>query len=242
MLSLEHWSLWGLVFARCAGALALAPPLNWRPFPVSLRLAVAAVLALPLSLGLVSVPRLTSGPGYLAALLAELTVGLVVGLGLWLLTQALEAGGALGDLWLAGGDESEPGPVQTLYGLLVVVFFVQLNGLQWLLVFLRQSYELTPAGTGALTASGWPLWPGVMLVTALRTAAPLVLALLLATAIAGVVDRTLANGQLQAFLPAGRVVVLLLVLVAVAPLLGGLVLGELDHWAGLIVGTLRGLH
>ena len=96
------WPLWGLVFARAAGLLALAPPTGWRHLPVALRLAVAAVLSLPLALAIMPAAPLTlSMPEYVAAVAREAAVGLLMGLGLWLLVlvgaAALVVAGMLRD-------------------------------------------------------------------------------------------------------------------------------------------------
>jgi len=40
-----------LVFARCAGALLLLPPWNWRDVPLTVRVGLAAVVAIALTPG-----------------------------------------------------------------------------------------------------------------------------------------------------------------------------------------------
>lgn len=242
----EAWAgylpLAGLVFARCAGALCLAPPTGWGPFPVGLRLAVAAVLALPLALGLAAGggPLTVAPELYLALVVRNLAAGLVLGLALWLAVWAFQAAGHMTDLWVAAPGEDEPGPWQAFLGIVAVAFFVQLNGLQWLLVFLRQSCEVAPVtAVSPWLAGPWLQWPGVMLVTALRLAAPLVLGALAASLMAATLERALVGVSLGSVAAAGRQVLVTLVLVAALPLLGAVFLGELDHWARLAIDGLR---
>jgi flagellar biosynthesis protein FliR len=242
---LSYLPLAGLAFARCAGALSLAPPTGWRHFPLLLRCGAAAVLAGPLAMALApgAAPDVVAPLAYLGLVLRNLVTGLLLGMGLWLLVTAMQAAGHLADLWVAGPAEDEEGPLAGFFQVVVIVFFVQLRGPQWLLTFLRRSCDLVPlTAHGVVPAEGpWLYWPGVMLATALRTAAPLVLAVLLASAMVATLDRSLSGLQIGQAAPAVRQAVLILALVVMAPLLGALILGEMDHWAQLLAGALAAL-
>jgi flagellar biosynthesis protein FliR len=237
--------LLGLVLARCAGICALAPPMGWTPFPPLLRFGVAAVLAVPLALvvGPGAPAQVLAPLAYLGLLGQNLIVGIVLGAGLWLLVEAIKVAGHLTEQWLGAPDGTEEGPLTVFLHVTAVLFFVQLNGLQWLLVFLRQSCQIVPVATvGSLAAAGpWLQWPGLMLLAALRVATPLVLALLLGSLMAATLARTTSGLQVGQVLPTLRYTIALVSIAVMAPLLGGLMLGEMDHWARKLAGALAWL-
>lgn len=231
-----------LAFARCAGALCLAPPLAWRHFPVGLRLAVAAVLSLPLVLvlQLPGCSALVNGGGwlpsgaFLALLAREVATGAVLGLGLWLLVFAAAAGGRLAESGLFEEVEEDEGPLGTLLVLLVILFFLQLNGLPWLLNALRESYQLLPLAAGADSLEvvrACLYWPARLFGNLLLVGAPLLVATLLASWLVASVQRCLPGLSAAQAAPAARHLALLLALLAVVPLFGGLVLGQLTDVA-----------
>ncbi|MHB8995936.1 MAG: flagellar biosynthetic protein FliR [Armatimonadota bacterium] len=222
--------LFALAFARCAGMVCLAPPLNWRPVPLGLRLAVGAVLAVPLMLSLPPVAPSLAGPLYLALLVREVAVGALLGLGLWLLVTAVASAGHMIDPMTGDGEQ----PLATFLVILTIVFFVQLDGLPWLVAALRESYNLLPldARTGS-----WGNWqsvvymPGRMFIIMLSLAAPLVLAVILASALMASIQRCLPALQTGQLLSSARHLTTLLALILVAPLLGMFVLGEMNYAA-----------
>ena len=127
-----------LVFARCAGALLLLPPWNWRHVPVTVRLGLAGAVTLAIAplLGaqLVAPAEFVT---LLGGIVRELTIGLVIGFlgalvfwGLLLAGQVVEhyvggrAGGGLGD--------EELGPIAQLYYVLGLVLFIIIGGHRWL--------------------------------------------------------------------------------------------------------------
>ncbi len=228
----ELWALWGLTFARTAGLLALAPPTGWRHFPPSLCLAFAAVVAVPLSLTAAPHEALVLGhAAHAAAVVREAAIGLLMGLGLWLLVWGACAAGHLQDMMagFAAPDEAEEGPLAQLFAAAALVFFVQLGGLHWLVTFLRQSYGLLPVAQGAdLTAAApWLSVPGLYFVGLLQLAAPAVLAVVLVGLPVASLQRVLPDLRATELLPAARAAMTLLALAAVAPLLGAALLGQL---------------
>ena len=224
--------LFVLAFARCAGMVCLAPPLNWRHFPFALRLAVAAVLAVPLLLCLPAQPSSLSAGVYLALLVREVAVGAALGLGLWLLVTAAASAGQMIDA--GSGEGATERPLAVFLTLLVIVFFVQLNGLPWLVSALRESYNLLPLSSALGPVSQWHevvYLPARMFVTTLTLAAPIVLAVILASALVTSLQRCLPALQTGQLGPAARHLTALLALVVVAPLLGMFVLGEMTYAA-----------
>lgn len=231
----DQWLTWLpyglLVFARCAGAVCLAPPVNWRHFPVALRLAVAAVLSVPLALALhlAAPPGFT--PDYPLLLVREVAAGAALGLGLWLLVSAgLAAGHLMAPEMPPEGEEETP--LATLLMLLVILFFVQLNGLPWLVNALRESYHLLPLTGGMGAVGSWRelvYWPGRYFAVMLALAAPVVLATALASLLVSGLQRCLPGLHSEHLAPAARHLAALMSLLIVAPLLGALVLGEMNR-------------
>lgn len=236
----------GLVLARCAGVCALAPPTGWAHFPPLLRLGVATALAVPLAALLAPhAPARSLAPAaYLGLLAGNALVGLLIGGGLWLLVEAFRVAGRLTELWLDGAGASEQGPLSGFLHMVAVLFFVQLGGLRWLVVFLRQGCEVLPVTGGVswhAVAGPWLQWPALMLATGLRVAAPMLLAVVLASAMAATLARAMGEVQISQVAPALRFTVLVVVLGAIAPLLAGLAMGEMDRWANELATALNRL-
>jgi flagellar biosynthetic protein FliR len=237
--------LWGLVFARVAGALALAPPTGWRHFPVGLRLGVAALVALPLCA--------VAGPGetltlsltaYAAAVLREAALGLLMGLGLWLLIWGAFAAGHLQDVMAGfGGGEEAEGPLASLLYITAILFFLQLNGHHWLLSLLWHSYGLAPAGEAprVLAQTSWVYWPAMMFAAAVQLAAPVVLAVLLAVVMIASLERVLPGLRAAEVMSGARALLALVALAVVAPLLGAVFLAQVNGAAEVLARWLVGL-
>lgn len=220
-----------LVFARCAGAVCLAPPVNWRHFPFALRLAAAAVLTAPLSLSLQGPRLIDFSAGYPLLLVREVAAGAALGLGLWLLVSAGLAAGHLMQPEAAGEGEEEA-PLATLLMLLMILFFVQLNGLPWLVNALRESYNLLPLTLEGGAVERWQglvYWPGRFFAVMLTLAAPVVLATALASLLVASLQRCLPGLHSNQIAPAARHLAAIVSLMIVAPLLGAFVLGEMGH-------------
>lgn len=228
--ALTSLPLFVLAFARCAGMVCLAPPLNWRPVPLGLRLAVAAVLAVPLMLSLPAVAPSLAGPLYLALLMREVAVGALLGLGLWLLVTAVASAGHVIDPAPEAGER----PLAAFLVILTIVFFVQLDGLPWLVTALRESYNLLPLEARTIPWGNWQAalyMPSRLFIIMLSLAAPVVLAVVLASALTASIQRCLPALQTGQLLSAARHLTTLLALIVVAPLLGMFVLGEMNYAA-----------
>lgn len=231
----ESWLQWLpfalLVFARCAGAVCLAPPANWRHFPLALRLAVAAVLTAPLALSLHLPEPLGFSAAYPLLLVREVAAGAALGLGLWLLVSAGLAAGHLMQPEATGEGEEE-GPLATLLALLIILFFVQLGGLPWLVNVLHDSYNLLPLTRAGATVEQWQglmYWPGRFFAVMLALAAPVVLATTLASLLVSSLQRCLPGLHSEHLAPAARHLAGIMSLMIVVPLLGAFVLGEMNQ-------------
>lgn len=218
-----------LVFARCAGALLLLPPWNWRDVPVTVRLGLAAVVTLAVT-PLLGPPPVAS-PQFVTlftGILYELCVGLSIGFlgalifwGLLLAGQIIERyiGGSAG----AGLSGEEVGPIAQLYYLLALVVFIIIGGHRWLVQQLYQSFLAVPIGgvvaaepiRASITAAA-----GQMFLSGLLIAAPAITALFLADVVLAMLSRAMPTISWAPAIPALRWPVALVALLVTLPLLG----------------------
>lgn len=229
-----------LVFARCAGALSLAPPTSWRHFPVSLRLAVAGVLAVPLTMTVKAAP--IAPVPLLVLVIQEAAIGLMIGLGLWLIIWAGYTAGHLGDALLWPQDEE--GPLAGFFSLLTIVLFIQLNGHHWLLAFLHESFRALPPGANIwhwMAAEQALYWPGRLLAIALGVATPLLLAVVLSSLLLASAQSCFQRLHTVHMSAAFRYLVALLSLLIAAPLLGMCLLGQANHMAEAVARVVLAL-
>lgn len=147
----------GLIFARCGGLLAVAPPFNLRQLPLSLRLGLAGLLAIAL-VPAVTTTAGTVGPGVYAALLVrEAAVGVVTGFAAALVFHAFTIAGQLLDTYLGAGSAAARsagnGPLTAFTYTLAAAIFVAIDGHHWVLAALADGLRTLPPG-GALALGG----------------------------------------------------------------------------------------
>jgi len=178
---LEQAPMVGLVFARCGGLLAVAPPLHVRQFPPSLRIGIALVLAVALAPAARIADCATSLPlgGYVALLLREAALGALMGLAAALVFWAFLVAGQLLEVWLGTGDcgmrAEGRGPMATLLYLTAGAAFLTIDGHHWLIAGLGGSLSELPIGAGILSAgalSGAATLTREMLLVGVAIAAP----------------------------------------------------------------------
>lgn len=192
-----------LVLARVAGMVITAPLFSVVAVPMQVR----ALLALTLALLVAPMQAGVSLPSYslleLCPLLAvDLLLGLVLGLGAAILLAGFQLAGQLiaqsSGLSLAEvfdpGQETNVPVVSQLLGLFSVAVYLLIGGHRWLLAGLLDSFATLPPGAGILPRS----LPEVVLALltesfslGVRAAAPVVMAVLLATLVLALVSRTL---------------------------------------------------
>ncbi len=245
-----------LVAARCGGVFLVAPVFAHPAVPVRLRLAMAVVMSLavagPLTAGAAWVPSsawemslalvleaaIGAAIGYLAHLvfvgveLAAAHVGQQMGLGLGEVFHPLHAGSSQA--------------VTRLLQMTAVVIFLAIGGHRMLISALLGTFEALPAGFGRVGHGGaWPSCPAVLkaatmmlaasFVLAVKLAAPVLAAILMTTAAAGLIQRTLPQlNVLTVGLPVRAMlglVVLAASLVVLAPLLAEAVEMLTRQWA-----------
>ncbi len=203
-----------LVFVRVGGLLVAAPFFS-RPFvPVPVKVMLAALLAFVLA-GFATGPlpaHITHRLGFGVALGVEAATGALLGFGARFVFFAVQvAGEAIGfqmSLGLAQayspvGDASNP--VGQLLGFSFLLIFLVLDGPAHLVRAMAGSFEVVPLGGARLGAGGALLagWTGAFLATAVRLAAPFMVAILLLDAALGIFARVVPQADLFAIsLPA----------------------------------------
>lgn len=201
---LNELAVFALVLVRIGALVAVTVMFGSIAVPFRLRAAFALALAAavtPFELDKgVSVP-----PSLLAWLVlagAEALVGLVLGLGVMILFSALQVAGQvisqMSGMQLA--DAFDPGfggnvPVfSQLYFYVTLAVFLTIGGHRHVLAALFDTFEWMPAGQGEYVPSVTAAVTGVLsqsFLLGIRAAAPVVVALLIATLILGLVGRTL---------------------------------------------------
>lgn len=221
----------GLVFARCGGLLAVVPPLNVRGFPVTMRLGLAAVLAMALA----PVAHVAEGldaltpAAYLALLVQEAALGLAAGFAGALVYWAFLIAGQLLDALLDAGEATARaggrGPLAGLVYLLAAAALVAADGHHWLIDALARSMRTLPPGGGWAPAGLVELLDAavVMLWTGVAIAAPVLAAIYVAEVALAAFDRIVPGLGLAGAGPAVRWTSGLLGLIVSAPLLAGVV-------------------
>ncbi len=237
------------VAARLAGMALVAPPLAHPAVPVKLRVGIAAAMALAVVARLAEpMPLPGSGGALVLGLGGELVLGWAIGY----LAAALLAGVELGayhvatQMGLALGSVANPtggtarGSIAGLYHLLAVVAFFGVGGHRALIGGLLGSFRTVPPLGAAFGAELLPAAVGMLaagFVLALKLAAPVLIALLLATVAMGLLQRAVPQISL---LTVGLPVRALLGLAAIAAGAGA-AWPLLDVAAGQLDRTVQGL-
>jgi len=224
-------AVYGLVFARCGGMLAVAPPLTLRQFPLALRLGIAGVLASALA----AVAHVQPGIGamsmslYAALLVHEAVFGLATGFAAALVFHAFTVAGQLLDSYLEAADPGRraagAGPFATLTYALAAAIFVAIDGHHWGIAALARGLRAFPIGAplalSRLDALGEAV--GLMLGAGVAIAAPVLAAIYVAEVVLAAFDRLSPDtGLREAAMPV-RWTTALLGFVAAAPLFAALV-------------------
>ncbi|MBN1943060.1 MAG: flagellar biosynthetic protein FliR [Phycisphaerae bacterium] len=187
---------------RLAGVALIAPPMGADVVPVRLRLMFAAAL------GVAAVGRLATpiappadGIALIGLLGLELLLGLTIGLAARLLLVGVQLGAThvaqqigvgLADA-LQPGEMDASGPLQRLFTVVAIAVFVCIGGAESLLGAALRTFDVVPLG-GAVPAAGLlgltvKLLAGGFLL-AIKTAGPVLAAMLLTAVVFGAVQRT----------------------------------------------------
>ncbi len=223
--------VFGLVFARCGGLLALAPPLGTRQFPVTLRLGIAALLAVALAPAAMVAPDVGAVPlgQYAALLVREAAIGLATGFAAALVFHAFTVAGGLMDAWLGAGSTAQraagSGPLATLSWTLAAAVFVAIDGHHLVIRALAEGLRMMPVGgpmaAGRLVAVGGAA--RAMLGAGVAISAPTLAAIYVAEVVLAAFDRVAPGSGLAEAAPPVRWTAALLGFAVSAPLFVALV-------------------
>ncbi len=203
-VTVHQFVIFTLVLARVATLVMIAPIFGSSGVPVRVR----AVLAVAISLLIVPLEfsKTTACPeslvDYLVLAGAEALIGLTLGLGVMVLFAGMQVAGQiisqmsgmqLAEVFDPGFDGSVP-VFSKLLGLVTLAVFVTIGGHRRVMEALLDTFVWLPAGRGDFSRSILDAMTSVLMqsfVLGIRAAAPVMVALLLATLILGLVSRTL---------------------------------------------------
>lgn len=188
----------GILLVRPGALMVVGPGLGGQQVPVQVRVALTALLALALAPS-VALPQ---GPdvGLLTVVIREIAIGLALGLAARAVIAGAELGGHICSQQIgfsyAATVDPEGGARNTalasLYGLLATLTWLAIGGHHLLIRALDASYTGLPIGGGGIDASlvrSVRDVLGIVFVTGLRLAAPVVAVLLLVEVALGLVSR-----------------------------------------------------
>jgi len=232
-----------LVSARLAGLFVLAPVFGERVVPRRVAVLLAVAMALPLAARVdVASGVAWSWPGLAMAVAGEATVGLALGYVARLMFVGVEIGAfhvsqqmglSLAEVY---GGQERADPTRPMLHLLAVVIFLAVGGHRFMLSAVVRSFDTLPplalTKPGVLDVVTGLL--GASFVLALKVAAPVLLAMLLAGVLLGLLQRTAPT---LSILSVGLPVRVLLGLVLLASMLALGTLPRLLEWASRQVGV-----
>lgn len=192
-----------LVVSRVSGIVITAPLLGSTVIPA--RIKAGLVIAISATMFPVLVPSLPADvavSGVLSALVGELTVGLVIGVGLSVILLAVQMTGMIvgqqAGLSLASAfdpmTQTRSSVIGQIYFLTATVVFLLMDGHRSMMRILLSSFESIPAMTFKMQEATLVVLLDLMMssiVLAVKLAAPMIIALLLAKAGLGFLSRTM---------------------------------------------------
>jgi flagellar biosynthetic protein FliR len=206
-----------LVLARVTAFFAVLPLFSWEAIPVRIRAAIALLVTIFFAF-IVPAPQLAADQlhwlGATLLMFHEILCGLALGLTARLVFSAVQQGMAMGTQQMgfsdagiidpASGEEGDHAIV-TIFQMIFVVLFLGLGGHHLLLLIIDQSYRAFPIGQSPelpVLAESVVTAGAMMLLFALKLAAPLLAGFLLLSVILGVIARVMPEMNiLMASLP-----------------------------------------
>ena len=219
-----------LVAARLAGMMFAAPVFGQAAVPVRLKILIAIALSLALA-GRAGRPPLPAGEvQLLMALVLEFGIGAAVGYAASLVFAGVELSAAhvsaqmglsLGDVFSGSGDEPA-GPVGTLMRMLTIAIFLAIGGHRDLVSGVMDTFAAAPLASLTPTAGLVKAAAGLLaasFVLALKVAAPVLVAMLVATVALGLLQKTVPQCHiLSTGLPVRAMLGMLVLALSVAAL------------------------
>ncbi|MCX8086983.1 MAG: flagellar biosynthetic protein FliR [Rhodocyclaceae bacterium] len=187
--------------ARIWGLLAAAPVFNNAAQPRRIRLVASLAIALALAPALPPMPAIPAGSWLGFVILArELLIGLILGFALRIAFAAIDVAGELIGMQMSLSfavfyDPQNAGQTPVLsefLGLIVLLFYLAMNGHLLSLSVLAESFHLLPVSLAPFAGAGLAsllAWSATLFSAGLLLALPLITALLIANLAMGVLAR-----------------------------------------------------
>jgi len=247
----DRWPTFVFLTARLGGMMTIAPLWSMTTLPKAARAAITVVLALALLPACPPVHAPEETFDLLLPLALEGLVGLAIGLTAAVLVQgmamagevvSLQMGLSLGPVLAPTPDVAVPGVAQ-LQTILALLVYASLDGHLMLLKGLADSLRVLPPGSGfGLSGEAAPVVAllGTLFTCAVRAAAPVMVALLLANLALAVLSR--AVPQLNAMMVAFPITigVGLIMIGASVPVMTGAMRGWTETLPAMAAAALRG--
>ncbi|MCD4823714.1 MAG: flagellar biosynthetic protein FliR [Phycisphaerae bacterium] len=223
-----------LATCRVVGVVVLAPPMGHVSVPLRLRVMLAAVIGLAVVgrlAGPIAVPA--TGLELAGAVGVELLLGATLGYAVRLIFVGVQLGAAYAaqqvGIGLADsmnpGETDSSGPIRRLFELLAVVVFVLLGGHLAVVGGLLQTFDTLPLAGAIRTADLLQMiitLLGMSFLLAIKVAAPVLVAMILATVVLGLLQRAMPQCNVFTIGLPIRVILGLVILAGALMLLGPL--------------------
>ena len=202
--SLEKLLLFTMVLSRISGLTMTAPIFGTKDVPMQVRALLTAALSfliLPTQWH-INVGYPGSLANYLLFIGSELIIGLCLGLGIVILFSGLQVAGQLigrtGGMMMANVLDPQSGNEVPLFSrllfLLAMAIFVCIGGHRMVMAALLDTFASIPPGSGTISTTIVPAFTDLLaqsFALGIRTAAPVITAILLSTLIMGLISRTM---------------------------------------------------
>ncbi len=210
-IALEKLLLFTMVLARVSGLVMTAPIFGTKDVPTQVRALLAAAIAFLMmpTQWHVNVGYPGSLGNYLLFIGSELIIGLCLGLGIVILFSALQVAGELvgrtGGLMIANVLDPSSGEEVPLFSqffnMLALAVFVCIGGHRMVMAALLDTFATIPPGSGIVPTTIAPALNDLItqsFALGIRSAAPVLAAILLATLIMGLISRTMPQFNILA--------------------------------------------
>jgi len=198
----EQFGLFLLVLARVSAMLVFAPVFGSRSVPTQLKAGLSLLVSVLLALSLQFQPvGVVGGLGFALQLAGEVLIGIAVGYVATLMFAAVQLAGELVGVQMGFGIVNVIDPMTSIQVsiigqfkfMIAILLFLAVNGHRVMLEAVGQSFLVIPPGQMVLeTGIGEHFGNlfGKMLVVSVKLAAPVLVALLLASFAEGIIART----------------------------------------------------
>jgi|YelNatPaOPRAMG01_1025707.scaffolds.fasta_scaffold81997_3 flagellar biosynthetic protein FliR len=175
-----------LIAARVGMLMVFAPFFGGSAIPMPVKAALTLALTAVLYPALQALPAPPDASAWLAIMLGEAAVGLVIGLVMNFVFEGIELAGAVAGFQMGFSLETAIDPttrasspiLAVFYQTLALLLFLQLGMHRWMLLVLARSYSYLPVGGARVGAAGMEMLlhaSGKMFLTGIEMAAPILM-------------------------------------------------------------------